>query len=169
MVARAGRGALLNQFDAADTYKQLQVQVENLNEQVFVADSMFYVVYCACFGSMYGNDSYSAFGCAHCICLAKAANIPSLKVFVDNYFWVTAFLRDSATTLAIAVEERKRLEPELKASGLRCHQWQGPVTQMIYLGCFFDTLKMTVAIPTERLCYFIDYNLIFHSWSRINI
>ena len=55
-------------------YKQLQVADED--QQVFVADGQFWIDFCACFGSLYGNDIYSTFGNAHCICLALAAAVP---------------------------------------------------------------------------------------------
>src|SRR5579864_1115111 len=55
MVAAAGRGCFLSQFDADDAYKQLQVRDEDLNQQVFFADGKFWVDFCASFGALYGN------------------------------------------------------------------------------------------------------------------
>src|SRR5271155_2435832 len=46
-------------------HKQLQVRDEDLHQKVFFADGQFWVDFCASFGSLYGNDIYSAFGNAH--------------------------------------------------------------------------------------------------------
>jgi len=108
MVAAAGRGCYLTQFDAADAYKQLQVRDEDLHQQVFFADGQFWVDFCASFGSLYGNDIYSAFGNAHCICLALAAAVPLLRVYVDNYINIT-HLRDRRQN---RLQKRKRPESE---------------------------------------------------------
>jgi hypothetical protein len=85
MIAKAGKGSLLTQFDAKDAYKQLLVRVEDLHQQIFKAGGKFFVDFCACFGSLYGNDSYSVFAYAHCLCLAAAASCPLLRNYVDNY------------------------------------------------------------------------------------
>ena len=79
MVAKAGRGSLMTQFDAKDAYKQLLVRIEDLYQQVFKAGGKFFVDFCACFGALYGNDAYSTFGYAHCFCLALASGCPLLR------------------------------------------------------------------------------------------
>src|SRR4051812_12839110 len=82
IIAIAGRGCFLTQFDAADAYKQLYVRLEDLYQQVFAAGGQFWVDFCACFGSLYGNDIYSSFGNAHCLCLALTARLRWLFVYV---------------------------------------------------------------------------------------
>src|SRR6185503_15573798 len=89
MIAKAGKGSYLTQFDAQDAYKQLIVRLADLFQQVFRVGEDYYVDFCACFGSLYGNDIYSAFGHAHCVCLAKAAKTPLLRNYVDNYMNIT--------------------------------------------------------------------------------
>src|SRR3954454_9376794 len=59
VLAEAGPNSELTQFDAENAYKQLQVQDADVNQQIFQVD---YLDWCACFGSLYGNDIYSAFG-----------------------------------------------------------------------------------------------------------
>jgi len=77
MIAKAGPKTRLTQFDAKDAYKQLYIQDSDGNQQVFEVDGKFYADWCACFGSLYGNDIYSAFGHAHCMCLASMAGTAS--------------------------------------------------------------------------------------------
>ena len=74
LIARIGMDCLLTQFDAKDAYKQLYIWVGDLNQQIFEVDGLFFVDWCAVFGSLYGNDIYSAFGNAHCMCLAAMAD-----------------------------------------------------------------------------------------------
>jgi hypothetical protein len=147
IVAEAGPGSPMIQFDASDAYKQVQVQDEDCNEQTFVAGDQYYVDLCACFGSLYGNDIYSAFGNAHCMCLRKAINDERLEVFVDNYFHITPF--QGPSTAAKAMLAKTKLEKELKA--------RGPTTKTQFLGWIVDTLAMTITIPPERAKFLISY------------
>ena len=94
LLTKAGKGAWITQVDAADAYKQLYVRYEDLHQQCLEVineegQKEYYIEYCACFGSIYGNDIYSAFGNAHCMCLAMAAKLPYLRVYVDNYINIT--------------------------------------------------------------------------------
>ena len=155
MVANAGKGCLLTQFDASDAYKQLQVRDEDLHQQIFMANGKFWVDFCASFGSLYGNDIYSAFGNAHCICLAFAAALPLLRVYVDNYINITPACGER--TEQIAKAEKMRLLVELIKSGLKFHKFQGPTTILDFLGATFNTEAMTVAIPEERIRFMIAY------------
>src|SRR5689334_16843936 len=100
--------AFLSQFDAADAYKQLQVRDEDLNQQVFFADGKFWVDFCASFGSLYGNDIYSAFGNAHCLCLALTAAVPLLRVYVDNYINIPPLSGNSEDSKGRSRENQKR-------------------------------------------------------------
>src|SRR4051812_24381978 len=90
MIAEAGPESWLKKWDAQDAYKQLQVRKEDLNTQIYVAEDdsgrpAYWIDFCASFGALYGNDAYSTFGNAHCLCLAKAARVPGIEVYVDNY------------------------------------------------------------------------------------
>ena len=49
MVAKAGRGSLMTQFDAKDAYKQLLVRIEDLYQQVVKAGGKFFGDFCALF------------------------------------------------------------------------------------------------------------------------
>src|SRR6185295_13528017 len=110
---------LLTQFDAKDAYKQLYIWVADLNQQIFEIDGLFFVDWCAVFGSLYGNDIYSAFGNAHCRCLSAMASTPFLRVYVDNYINITPFLTSGKRTMIRALEETARLVQGLRESGLK--------------------------------------------------
>ena len=155
MVAAAGRGSFLTQFDAQDAYKQLQVRDEDLNQQVFSADGQFWVDFCASFGALYGNDIYSAFGNAHCICLAVAAAVPLLRVYVDNYINITPY--QGLGTERIAQAEAERIRRELIESGLKFHQFQSPSQIIEFLGVLINTREMTVAITKDRLQFMREH------------
>jgi len=42
MIAQAGRGSLITQFDARDAYKQLLVRLLDLNQQIFKAGGKYW-------------------------------------------------------------------------------------------------------------------------------
>lgn len=155
MIARAGRGSLLTQFDAKDAYKQILVKPLDLNQQVFKAGGKFFVDFCASFGSIYGNDSYSTVGYAHCVCLSLAAQCPLLRHYVDNYIHITPF--KGTDTRSIALSETERLERELKNSGLLFHQFEGPTTKIIFLGWQVDTEAMSICITDQRKLFMITF------------
>jgi hypothetical protein len=155
MVAKAGKGSLLTQFDAKDAYKQLSVRPADLNQQVFKAGGKYFVDFCASFGSVYGNDSYSTFGYAHCVCLSLAADCPLLRNFVDNYMDITPF--EGKTTYATASLKNARIKEELVKSGLLFHQFEGPSTKMIFLGWQIDTEKMSICITEQRRLFMITF------------
>lgn len=134
IIFEAGKGCLLTQFDARDAYKQLLVGFPDLFQQVFKAGDKYYLDFCACFGSLYGNDAYSTFGFAHCFCLALAAGCPLLRHYVDNYINVTPVKGKRGKLTEIqALIELACLKRELIRSGLLFHQFEGPVTRLIWL------------------------------------
>jgi hypothetical protein len=154
-IVRAGKGCLLTQFDARDAYKQLLVRFADLNQQVFKAGGKFYVDFCASFGSLYGNDSYSAFAFAHCVCLAVASGCPLLWNYVDNYLNITPYT--GKTTEARARIELLKIKVELLKSGLLFHQFEGPVAVLTFLGWEINTNEMTVSITETRRSFMIDF------------
>jgi len=155
MIAKAGAGSKLIQFDASDAYKQLHVRNQDLNQQIFVAGDSFYVDFCACFGSLYGNDIYSAFGNAHCLCLRQATGEELIEVYVDNYLHVTPF--KGPLTESLARIAKAKIERELAASGLKYHLLEGPTTKTTFLGWVIDTINMTISIPKQRMDFTIAY------------
>lgn len=73
LLTKAGKGAWITQVDAADAYKQLYVRYEDLHQQCLEVineegQKEYYIEYCACFGSIYGNDIYSALE-MHTVCV----------------------------------------------------------------------------------------------------
>lgn len=155
IITKAGRGCLLTQFDARDAYKQLLVQLRDLNQQIFKAGGKYFVDFCASFGSLYGNDAYSTFAYAHCFCLSRAANCPLLSYYVDNYINVTPFC--GSETKKKALVELLNLKRELITSGLLFHQFEGPTTKITFLGWDIDTEKMTISIPEARYRFMISF------------
>ena len=155
IIAKAGEGCLLTQFDARDAYKQLLVILKDLNQQVFKAGGKYFIDFCASFGSVYGNDAYSTFAYAHCFCLSRAADCPLLSYYVDNYVNVTPFT--GKTTWVRAMIQRLALIRELKRSGLMYHQLEGPTTQITFLGWDIDTKLMTVSITKTRQTFIIEF------------
>ncbi len=155
IIAKAGRGSLITIFDAQDAYKQLLVHIADLFQQVFMAGGKYYVDFCAAFGSVYGSDSYSCFAYVHC--LALAARLSVLEVYVDNYFKLTPFTSTVENTMKIALEEDVRMKRELHSSGIRIHQFEGPTTKVTFIGWEIDTLEMTVCIPQPRMQFMISY------------
>lgn len=157
IIAKAGRGSLITIFDARDAYKQLLVHLADLFQQVFMAGGKYYVDFCAAFGSVYGSDSYSCFAYVHCICLALAARLSVLEVYVDNYFKLTPFAGTDKQTKMHALEEDVRMKKELHNSGIRIHQFEGPTTRVTFIGWEIDTQEMTVSIPQPRMQFMISY------------
>lgn len=157
IIAKAGRGSLITIFDAQDAYKQLLVHIADLFQQVFMAGGKYYVDFCAAFGSVYGSDSYSCFAYVHCVCLALAARLSVLEVYVDNYFKLTPFTNNNEDTMRNALEEDARMKRELHTSGIRIHQFEGPTTRVTFIGWDIDTLEMTVSIPQHRMQFMITY------------
>lgn len=157
IIAKAGRGSLMTIFDAQDAYKQLLVHIADLFQQVFMAGGKYYVDFCASFGSLYGSDSYSCFAYVHCVCLALAARLSVLEVYVDNYFKLTPFNATQDNTARIAVEEDERMKSELHNSGIHIHQFEGPTTRVTFIGWVIDTIEMTVSIPAARKSFMIAY------------
>ena len=154
---KLGRGTLLTQFDARDAYKQLRVRVEDLHQQCFMAGGKFWVDFCASFGSLYGNDAYSRFAYVHRVCLARAAECPLLKHYVDNYINFTPQKSSPEECKREAGAEAGRLRRELKESGIRFHEWQDPTTRLTFLGWIIDTLRMTVEMTPERREWMISF------------
>lgn len=157
IIARAGKGSLITTFDAQDAYKQLLVHIADLFQQVFMAGGKYYVDFCAAFGSVYGSDSYSCFAYVHCTCLALAARLSVLEVYVDNYFKLTPFTNSKEETMQKALEEDVRMKSELNNSGIRIHQFEGPTTKVTFIGWEIDTLEMTVTVPQPRMQFMISY------------
>ena len=158
---RAGRGCKITQFDLKDAYKQLLVRTEDLYQQVFRAGGKYFVDFCACFGSLYGNDAYSTFAYAHCVCLSLAADCPLLLHYVDNYTNITPASGTSKFTDIRALIEATSLKRELVRSGALFHQFEGPVTKTICLGWEIDTESMTCSISPERRNFMLTF---LESW-----
>ena len=142
VIARAGKGCMMTLFDAQDAYKQLLVRIQDLHQQVFMADGQYFIDFCASFGSLYGNDAYSCFAYVHCALLALAAKCPLLFYYVDNYFNVTPFA--GVQTLSNALAQAARLRQEAINSGILFHQFEGPTDN--FIGWLIDTEAMTVCI-----------------------
>ena len=157
IIHKTGRGTLLTQFDARDAYKQLRVKVADLHQQCFMAGGKFWVDFCASFGSLYGNDSYSRFAYVHKVCLARAARCPLLEHYVDNYIDFNPPKINALVTKKLAYAAAGRLKNELKASGIRWHEFQEPTTRLKFLGWIIDTLAMTVEMTPERREWMISF------------
>ena len=157
MIFKAGRGTLLIQFDAKDAYKQLRVAVKDLHQQVFTAGGKFWVDFAASFGSLYGSDAYSRFAYVHRCCLARAAECPLLKHYVDNYIDLTPQRETKEETAREALAKVPRLKRELEESGLEYHEFEGPAFRMKILGWLIDTLAMTVSMTDERRTWIISF------------
>lgn len=157
IIARAGKGSLMTLFDAQDAYKQLLVRIQDLYQQVFKAGGKYYVDFCAAFGSIYGSDTYSCFAYVHCFCLALAARLSVLEVYVDNYFKLTPFIESETKTMKIALEEDARMKRELDNSGILIHQFEGPTTKANFIGWEIDTINMTVSIPQSRRDFMLTF------------
>jgi len=121
MVAEAGRGSYLSQFDAADAYKQLQVRDEDMNQQIFVADGQLWADFCASASGRYTGTTFTAHLAMR---TALAAVVPLLRVYVDNYINITPV--QGPKTEQIAKGETERIMKELIESKLKFHQFQGP-------------------------------------------
>ena len=155
VITRAGEGCFLIQFDARDAYKQLLVRCADLFQQVFKAGGKYYVDFCACFGSLYGNDSFSTFAYAFCFCLGIAANCTDLYNYVDNFIQVTAATGN--TSKQRACRNMLNILIHFRESGILCHQLEGPTTHIIFLGWEIDTVKMTVAMTEARRIFMIKH------------
>jgi hypothetical protein len=128
-----------------------------------MAGGKYYIDYCASFGSLYGNDAYSCFAFAHCVCLSLAAQCPNLTYYVDNYFNVTKWAGNKSLTLKNALVDAVNLKSEAIKSGILFHDWHGPTTQADFIGWHLDTEQMSVSITQERKDFMISY---LEEWER---
>ena len=111
-----------------------------------MAGGKFWVDFCASFGSLYGSDAYSRFAYVHRVCLARAAACPLLEHYVDNYIDFTPARTDPEETK----REDRRLKKELRASGIRYHEFQDPTTRLTFLGWIIDAKNDSRDDPREE-------------------
>lgn len=146
---KVGPNAWLWKADLARAYRQLRVDPLDVPLLGLQMEDKIYLDLCPSFGCRSSSSSCQRMAMA--LCYLMASKGWSVLAFLDDF----AGIEDSETKAKSAYEDFLLLTHELGVD-LATNKCAPPSKKLQWLGYDIDVMKMTVAIPDEKLCQVLD-------------